>query len=116
MELLKQAKHSLVVLDDLMYCSWEFLAKIFTIYSHYFKFLIFKVQNFFYKVLRKITLNAQIVTLFKNYRDVNQNASFLCEVFSENYKNALTAYKDATCQQRRYLLINFLHLFCEPNS
>ena len=104
--LLKQPKHSLVILDDLMNCSWQFLAKLF--HSHHCKFIvIFAIQNLFHKALRKITLNAQIVILFKNCRDVNQIANFRRQVFPEKYKKAVTADTDATSQQRGCLLIDF---------
>ena len=89
MELLKQAKHSLVILDGLMYCLSEIIAKILAIYSHHHKFIeMSTVQNLFYKALREITLNAEIVILSNNCRDFNQISSFLSQLFPEKYKNA----------------------------
>ena len=66
-----------LVLDDLMLTNSEFLSKIYSVYSHHFHFSVpMTVQNLFHKGLREISLNAQIMVLFKSCRDVNQIAQF----------------------------------------
>ena len=73
LEDLKESRDAFLVLDDLMFANFEFLSKIYSIYSHHFHFsVLMTVQN-----LCEISLNAQIMVLFKSCRDVNQIAQFL---------------------------------------
>ena len=77
LENLKKSRDALLVLDELMFANSEFLFKIYSVYSHHFHFsVLMTVQNFFYKGLRKINLDAQIMVLFKSCGDVNQIAHF----------------------------------------
>ena len=71
------------------------------------------VQNLFYKSFREISLNAQIMVLFKSCRDVNQIAPFLRQIYPKTYKNALEAYKNTVSSQRGYLMID---LCCETHD
>ena len=64
------------------------------------------VQNLYHKGLRKISLNSQIIIVFKNCRDTNQIAHFMRQIYPKTYKNALEAYKDAVSSQRDYLMID----------
>ena len=114
LEDLKEYQNAFVVLDDLMFADPEFLAKIYSVYLHYFRFsVLMTVQNLFHKGLREISLNSQIIILFKNCRDTNQIAHFMRQIYPKTYKNALEAYKNAVSSQRGYLMID---LRCETND
>ena len=77
-EELKEYQNAFVILDDLMFANAEFLAKIYSVYSHHFQFsVLMTVQNLFYKGLREISLNSQMIVLFKNCRDTNQIADLM---------------------------------------
>ena len=104
---LKEAKDSLVILDDLMFSDPVFLCKIYTIYAHHYHFTpVITTQNLFHKAHREISLNTHFVVVFKNCRDVSQISYFLRQIFPEKYKAALLAYKDATDNPRGYLLVD----------
>ena len=111
LEDLKESRDAFLVLDDLMFANSEFLSKIYSVYSHHFHFsVLMTVQNLFHKGFREISLNAQIMVLFKSCREVNQIAHFLCQIYP---KNVLEAYKDAVSSKRGYLVIN---LRCETHD
>ena len=111
LEDLKESRDAFLVLDDLMFANSEFLSKI---YSHHFHFsVLMTVQNLFHKGLCEISLNTQIMVLFKSYRDVNQIAQFLRQIYPKTYKNALEAYKNAVSFERGYLVID---LHCETHD
>ena len=71
------------------------------------------MQNLFHKGLREISLNSQMIVLFKNCRDTNQIAHFMQQIYPKTYKSALDAYKNAVSSQRGYLLID---LRCETHD
>ena len=113
-EELKEYQNAFVILDDLMFANAEFLAKIYSIYSHHFQFsVLMTMQNLFHKGLREINLNSQMIVLFKNCRYTNQIAHFMQQIYPKTYKSALDAYKDAVSSQRGYLLID---LRCEMHD
>ena len=106
-EVLKNCSNSLVILDDLMFMDHTFLAKIYCVLSHHLNFsVITTVQNLFHKNLREMSLNTKLVVLFKSCRDVTQIGTFLRQVFPQNFRSALEAYKDATSTARGYLLVD----------
>ena len=114
LEDLKEYQNAFVVLDDLMFADPKFLAKIYSVYSHHFRFsVLITVQNLFHKGLREISLNSQIIILFKNCTDTNQIAHFMRQIYPKTYKNALEAYKNAVSSQRDYLMID---LRCKTND
>ena len=97
-----------------MFANAEFLAKIYSVYSHHYRFsVLMSVQNLFHKGLREISLNSQMIVLFKNCRDTNQIAHFMRQIYPKTYKSALDAYKNAVSSQRGYLLID---LRCETHD
>ena len=97
-----------------MFANAEFLAKIYSVYSHHYRFsVLMTVQNLFHKGLREISLNSQMIVFFKNRRNTNQIAHFMQQIYSKTYKSALNAYKDAVSSQRGYLLID---LCCETHD
>ena len=71
------------------------------------------VQIFFSKGLHEISLNAQIMLLFKSCRDANQIARLLRQIYLKMYKNALEAFKDGVSLERGYLVIDFC---CEKHD
>ena len=72
LEGLKESRDAFLVLYKLMFANSEFLSKIYSVYSHHFHFsVLMTMQNLFHKGLREISLNAQIMVLFKICRDVN---------------------------------------------
>ena len=92
LEDLKESRDAFLVLDNLMFANSEFLFKIYGVYSHYFHFsVLMTVQNLFHKGLHEISLNAQIMVLFKSCRDVNQIAQFLRQIYPKTYKNAVSS-------------------------
>ena len=116
LEDLKEYRNAFVVLDDLMFADPEFLAKMYSVYSHHFRFsVLMTVQNLFHKGLREISLNSQIIILFKNCRDTNQIAHFMQQIYPKTYKNALEAYKNAvssqTCAAKRAINRDFAQEF-----
>ena len=73
----KEFENCLFILDDMMLTENSFLSKIFTIYSHHYRFSVFfTTQNLFHKGLRELLLNAKFMVLFKNCRDKNQVSYF----------------------------------------
>ena len=108
-EFLKQAKDSLIILDDQMHSkNTALISKIFTVYSHHYGFSVIEtLQNIFHKSHREITLNAKIIILFKNCRDVTQIACFLRQAFPERHRDVLNAYKDATSSPHGYFVLDF---------
>ena len=100
---LKESRDAFLVLDDLMFANSEFLSKIYSVYSHHFHFSVLMiVQNLFHKGLREISLNAQIMVLFKRR-----------QIYPKTYKNTLEAYKNAVSFERGYLVID---LRCETHD
>ena len=110
----KKFQNCLLILDDMMFTENSLLSKIFTIYSHHYRFsVLFTTQNLFHKGLRELSLNAKFMVLFKNCRDKKQVSYFLSQIYSQKYKSVLQAYIDATTSPHVYLLID---LRCEVDN
>ena len=78
------------------------------VYSHHYSFSVIEtLQNIFHKSHKGITLNAKIIILFKNCRDVTQIACFLRQTFPERHRYVLNAYKDATSSPHGYFVLDF---------
>ena len=104
---LKKYQNAFVILDNLIFANAEFLGKSYSFYLHHFRFsVLMTVQNLFHKGLRKISLNSQIIVLFKNSIDTNQITRSMQQIYSKTYKSTLDAYKYAIFMQRGYLLID----------
>ena len=106
LEDLKECQNVFVILDNSIFADLEFLAKIYSVYSHFRFSVLMKAQNLFHKGLREKSLNSQIIILFKNCRDTNQIAHFMQQIYPKTYKNGLEAYKDPISSQRGYLMID----------
>ena len=73
----KKFENCLLILDDMMFTENSLLSKIFTIYSHHYRFsVLFTTQDLFHKVFRELSLNAKFMVLFKNCREKKQVSYF----------------------------------------
>lgn len=105
--------NNLLILDDLMTeaeKSDEMMA-LFTTHSHHKNIsVIFTKQNLFSQnaFSRTISLNAQYLILLNNSRDMAQIATLGRQMFPNNSKFLVEAYKEATTQfQYGYLVLDF---------
>ena len=107
LEDLEKAKDSLVVLDDFMTSDLKFIAKIYSVYAHHFRFsVITTIQNLFHPGVREISLNSNFIVIFKSVRDQCQINYFFRQMYPKKSQEALEVYKDATSTPRGYLLID----------
>ena len=103
--------HSVLILDDLMAkCSSSLdICDLFTIFSHHMNFTVFfLVQNLFSggKQFRTISLNAYQFIPFKSPRDLFQIKIFATQIFPEETKFCMSAYKKATSTKYGYLFVD----------
>ena len=99
---------ALLVLDDLMGQDLEKVTKYFTWDSHHLNLTVFYlVQNLFFRGIRTISLNSQIVVLFKNPRDTGQLSFFAWQCFNQHVKEIETIFADSTKSPHEYLLFDF---------
>jgi len=99
----------LLVLDDLMNETDQTVANLFTKGSHHRNVsVVFLAQNLFSKnkFARTISLNAHYMVLFKNPRDASQFAHLARQMYPNNSRFAIEAYKDASREPYSYLLID----------
>ena len=108
LEDLKKCRNNLVILDDLMEeCKSSIFSKIYTIYAHHYNFsVLLTTQNLFNKNLRQISLNSQIVVLFKNVCDTVQIANFFRQIYPKKSRDVLECYKTAVREPYSYLLVD----------
>jgi len=107
-DLLCTRERKLVVIDDLMSEKEKIFTKIFTVFSHHYKFhVIFTVQNLFNRQIREISLNSKFVVLFKNCRDLNQIQCFLRQAFPQNFRAVMQAYLKETQKPYTYICLDF---------
>ena len=99
---------TILVLDDLMGQKLEMVTNFFTRGSHHLNLTVFYlVQNLFFRGIRTIFLNSQIVVLFKNPRDSQQLSFFARQSFAKHTKEIETIFADATKKAHGYLLFDF---------
>lgn len=98
----------LVIFDDLMHESSNFIEKCFTKYSHHNNMsVIFITQNIFQKNMRTMSLNASYIFIFKNPRDIKQISYLSRQMYPSSQSGFLEeAYKDATTQPHGYLMLD----------
>ena len=90
-------KRTLLVIDDLMGEKNETVTKLFTQKSHHPYLTIFHlVQNLFQKTNRTISVNSQIVVLFKNQRNTGQALFFTRQAYPKHVREIQQAFLDAT--------------------
>lgn len=101
--------NSVIVIDDWMTCigKGDDLLSLFTVYSRHRNVSVFLlVQNFFFKSLRELTLNATHIVLFKSPRDSSFVNYLARQMFPNNKRYLTSAYGHATLNPHSYLLIN----------
>ena len=99
---------TILVLDDLMYEKVDVVMKYFTRGSHHLNLTVFYlVQNLFFRGIRTISLNSQIVVLFKNPRDSQQVSFFAHQSYAKHIKEIETIFADSTKPPHGYLLFDF---------
>jgi hypothetical protein len=99
----------LIVIDDFMSEANAEITKLFSKGSHHRNLSIFfLVQNFFHgnKQMRTITLNAHYIILFKNPRDQSQIYTIARQMFPNNSKFLMSAFKIATESPFGYLFLD----------
>jgi hypothetical protein len=102
-------KRTLLILDDLMSKANDDVSDIFTKISHHRNVsVIFLTQNLFYKSKqsRTMSLNSHYLVLFKNPRDALQVATLGRQMYPNNNKFLVEAFKDATDKPHGYLLLD----------
>jgi len=100
---------TLAILDDLMDKADDIVANLFTKISHHRSVsVIYITQNVFHKAKqsRTISLNAHYMVLFKSPRDVGQIAVLGRQLYPENSKFLVEAFKDATSTPHSHLLLD----------
>lgn len=100
-------QRTLLILDDLMTEAGNDVSNIFTKLSHHRNIsVIFLTQNLYYKSQRTMSLNTQYLVLFKNPRDASQVATLGRQMYPNNKKFLVEAFKMATEKPFGYLLID----------
>lgn len=100
----------ILVLDDVMAQGMnnEDLMNLFTTYSHHMGItVLFLLQNIFPpgKYMRTVSLNAHYIILFKNSRDEQQVKTLGRQIFPNQSKYFMDAYKKATSEPYSYLCV-----------
>jgi len=99
----------LMIIDDLMHETNDTVANIFTRGSHHRNIsVVYLTQNLFHKNrhARTISLNSHYMILFKNPRDAGQFANLARQMYPNESKFAIEAFKDATEKPFGYLLVD----------
>lgn len=99
-------KPRLVIFDDMLLEIDKNLVNFFLKYTHHLNFgIIFLSQNLFSQVKgnRDITLNCQIIIVFKNPRATNQISHLAKQIYNKNVKFIQEIYEDATRKPYGYL-------------
>jgi energy-coupling factor transporter ATP-binding protein EcfA2 len=102
-------RNSLLIIDDLQGNHTDLIRDWFTKNSHhYLTSVIYLVQNIFDKhpAHRTISLNTHYIIVFKNPRDGSQITHLAKQMFPENHRVLVTAYRQATNRPHGYLLID----------
>ena len=103
------SKPSLLVLDDLMSVTNGFVVDIFTKLSHHRDLsVMYLCQNLFDRNPhhRTISLNSHYILLLKNPRDVQPVAVLARQVYADDWRHAVEAYRHATRQPFGYILFD----------
>lgn len=109
MEEFADKKRRLIVLDDLMEETDKRVTALFTKGSHHNNVsIIHIVQNVFSKNKehRTLSLNSHYMILFKNPRDASQIQHLANQMYPNQTKYVLEAYKDAVSVPHGYLFVD----------
>jgi hypothetical protein len=113
---------NLLVLDDQMENkaahrrSGNAVTKFFTQGSHHRNLtVVYIVQNLFNKdsSMRTVSLNTHYMVLFKNPRDATQIRTLSCQMYPDNRRLLMDAYRDATDEPFGYLSVNLRPDACD---
>ena len=99
----------LLIIDDLMREAGDSVEKIFTKMSHHRDIsVIFLTQNLFFqsKNFRTMSINSKYLVVFMNPRDASQIATLGQQMFPNNKKFLVDAFRQATEEAHGYLLID----------
>jgi hypothetical protein len=102
-------QRTLLIIDDLMKEAGDGVEKIFTKISHHRNVsVIFLTQNLFFqsKQFRTMSINTQYMIVFKNPRDALQIATLGRQMYPNNSKFLVEAFRDATARPHGYLLVD----------
>jgi len=92
------------------------VTKFFTQGSHHRNLtVVYIVQNLFNqdRSMRTISLNTHYMVLFKNPRDATQIRTLSLQMYPDNPRMLVNAYRDATSQPYGYLLLNLRPDACD---
>ena len=96
-------RSTLLIIDNLMGEQNNTVTKFFTRGSHHMNIMVvYLVQNLFFRGIRTISLNSQIVILFKNPRDSGQ-----LSLFAKHTKKIKKIFSAVTRHSYGYLLFDF---------
>jgi hypothetical protein len=106
----------LLIIDDvgLDNISQSLLRELYSVISHHSSTSIgLSTQNLFHrsKDFRTVSLNCDVIILFKSPRDISQVTYLARQIKPENWKFMVDAFGDATKQPYSYLFINL-----QPNT
>ena len=109
-------KNNLLIIDDLMHETNEFVSKLFTKGSHHRNLSVMLLtQNIFHqnKHARSISLNTHYMVIFKNVRDASQITNLAKQMYPGNVSYLRESYKDATSKPYGYLLVDLKPDTCD---
>lgn len=111
LETFQSSERNLLIIDDLMNSASESkkVSEIFTQESHHRNLtVILIVQNLFHqgREMRNISLNAHYFVLYKNPRDKLQIRFLAQQIFPENPKFLVNAFKHATEKPHSYIILD----------
>lgn len=98
-----------LILDDLQESLDQNVCRLFTAYSHKRNLTLFLLlQNFFFSSgwIRTISLNAHILILFPNQRDMSQFHRIASQVSPKNRQFLIDVYEEIAREPYSYLLID----------
>ena len=108
-DMFEATTRNLIVIDDLMTETDEWVTTLFTKKSHHRNTsVLYLVQKLFpkNKESRTISLNTHYMVVFKNPRDATQMSHLARQMYPRRTKFALDAFKNATTVPYGYLLID----------
>jgi len=112
LEEIPSSERTLLIIDDLMHDAGKSqkISKMFTQMSHHRNMsIILILQNIFHqgRSMRDVSLNATYIVLFKNPRDNEQIRYFARQIYPNNVKFLIDAFKKATKRPHGYALFDF---------
>lgn len=104
-------EETMIILDDMMNLIDQSIVQAYTRFSHHRRLIIvMMVHNVFppeSKLFRTITLNVNIMVVFKITRDMNQLKTLVRQVDPVKWKTIFQAYQHAVSRPYGYFVIDF---------